>query len=120
MNHLSLGKAGEQLAVDYLHRQGYQIIERNFRTRNGEIDIIAKQASFLVFVEVKTRRSLQYGQPAEAVTYRKQQKLIQTALLYLQESPLAATGYRFDVMEIFIDANNNPHFHHIPNAFYLS
>ncbi|EAX48690.1 protein of unknown function UPF0102 [Thermosinus carboxydivorans Nor1] len=70
-----MGKMGENAAADYLARNGYKILMRNYRCRIGEIDIVAERQGTIVFVEVKTRSSEKFGFPAEAVNYRKQQKL---------------------------------------------
>ena len=78
-----LGRRGEAIAVSFLKRQGYKIIERNYRSKLGEIDIIAREKDNIVFVEVKTRRSDDFGLPQEAVSYRKQYRLTKIALGYL-------------------------------------
>lgn len=94
-----IGQLGENKAKQYLKRRGYQILETNYRTKAGEIDLIAKDKECVVFVEVKTRTSLEYGTPAEAVSYYKQQHMINSAKYYL-----ARTGgdceCRFDVIEV--------------------
>ena len=79
MNNKHLGDRGESYAEDYLRRQGYRILTRNYRTKIGEIDLIADDHGTLVFIEVKTRSSVRYGIPSEAVNYKKKQKIIQTA-----------------------------------------
>ena len=73
------GKLGEDAACKYLKKQNYQILERNYRKRYGEIDIIAQKSNKLIFAEVKTRSGERYGTPSEAVTFSKQQKIIKTA-----------------------------------------
>src|SRR5579863_2788673 len=78
-----LGRMGERLAAEMLMREGYAILERNFRCCYGEIDLIAEDGQDLVFVEVKTRRGVAYGRPEEAVTLRKQRKVVQVATYYL-------------------------------------
>lgn len=80
----TLGKKGEDAACAYLERHGYAVCRRNYRCRYGEIDIIAAKGSELSFVEVKTRRNLNFGLPRLAVTYAKQQKIRSAALFYLQ------------------------------------
>jgi len=115
-----LGKAGEALAVDFLKRKGYKILEQNYRTRWGEIDTIAQDESVLVFVEVKTRRSLKFGAPHESVGISKQRKMSKTALEYLQEKDLFDTACRFDILAITLPpATQQPHIEHIENAFEL-
>src|SRR5205807_6725350 len=77
-----LGRTGERLAAEELLRQGYRIVQQNFRCKHGEIDLIAEDEHDLIFVEVKTRRGNAYGLPEEAVTARKRQKIIQVASYY--------------------------------------
>lgn len=117
MNTIKVGDKGEQAAADYLQAAGYDILERKYRSKLGEIDIIAKWRNILVFVEVKTRRNTTYGFPAESVTYRKQRKIINTASCYLQQIHNANTGCRFDVIEIFLTGNNLIKHNHIIDAF---
>ena len=117
VNTIKVGNIGEQAAVDYLHTAGYDILERKYRSKIGEIDIIAKIKDILVFIEVKTRRNTTYGFPAESVTYRKQKKIINTALCYLQQIHNANIHCRFDVIEIFLTENNEITYNHITNAF---
>ena len=95
-----LGKAGEDRAAQYLSKQGYKIIERNFRAPYGEIDLIALHRGELVFVEVKTRNSDAYGAPELAVTPRKQQRMIKAALGYIKYKKLHQMPCRFDVVAI--------------------
>ncbi|MBP2628943.1 MAG: protein yraN [Firmicutes bacterium] len=117
MDTIKVGELGEQAAVDYLCKAGYDILERKFRRKIGEIDIIAKKNDIVVFVEVKTRRSEICGFPAEAVTYRKQQKIINTALCYLKQIDQNNACCRFDVIEIFLSQLNVIKYNHIINAF---
>jgi len=94
-----LGEMAEKRAVEFLRKQGYQIIAQNYRWRGGEIDIIARDGDFLVFVEVKARSSMNYGLPEEAITEQKKQKLIATAQRYIaQHKP--ELDMRFDVVAI--------------------
>ncbi len=95
-----LGGSGEDLAADILQRQGYQIIERNYRTPLGEIDLVARHQGALVFVEVKTRRSQRFGSPQEAVHPAKQERLRHLAEYYLQQQELGDVMVRFDVVGI--------------------
>ncbi len=111
-----LGQAGEQLAADFLKQKGYSIIQRNFRCAAGEVDIIAKDKDYLVFVEVKTRRNHSYGSPLEAVDFRKQRQICRTALCYLQQHPAADQDIRFDIIAITITAKK-PLIEHITEAF---
>lgn len=117
VNRLKVGDRGEQAAADYLQSAGYDILERKYRSKIGEIDIIAKRNNVLVFVEVKTRRNTTYGFPAEAVTYRKQRKIINTACCYLQHIHNTNVCCRFDVIEIFLIEDNLIKYNHIIDAF---
>ena len=103
---ISLGKLGEEIASDFLKNKGYKIIERNFRTRFGELDIIAKDGNCLVFIEVKTRKNLFFGLGRESITLSKQNKIRHTALFYLQKRKIGYTKIRFDVVEILLSKNN--------------
>jgi len=96
----NIAKIGEKLAVEHLKTQGYQILAENYRFQRGEIDIIAKHEERIVFVEVKTRRSLKYGVPQSAVTKQKQRQISKIALAYLQKHNLIDTSCRFDVIAI--------------------
>ncbi len=113
------GRLGEDLAVRHLRRKGYKIIERNFRTRLGEIDIIARHKDQLVFIEVKARKSANYGDPKFAVTARKQRKISMVALAYLKQHHDLETSARFDVVTIQPDADA-PKIEVIANAFELA
>ena len=116
-----LGKTGELLAVKFLKQKGYQIIEQNYRSAWGEIDLVALDEAVLVFVEVKTRRSLKFGTPQMAVTNSKQRKMSKAALDYLQERDGFDYVCRFDVMSIvFPPEPSEPIIEHIENAFELS
>ena len=95
-----LGKIGEEYATQYLIEKGYQIIQRNFQCRQGEIDIIAQEAKEYVFIEVKTRQNLHYGRPVEAVTKEKQKHIWKVAKYYLYTHQLENQFVRFDVIEI--------------------
>ncbi len=110
------GIEGEDEACRFLKKKGYRIIDRNFRTRFGEIDIIAKEREFTVFVEVKLRNSSFYGLPEESVDFRKQKKIIKSAEFYLQKNGLSDTDCRFDVVSI-CGMENNRKIKLIRNAF---
>ena len=116
-----LGKIGELLAMKFLKQKGYQIIERNYRSAWGEIDLVVQDGDVLAFVEVKTRRSLKFGAPQLAVTNSKQRKISKTALQYLQEKELFDYVCRFDVISIVFPPDpSEPIIEHIENAFELS
>ena len=100
------GTNSEALAANYLKLSGYRILERNYRNRIGEIDIIAKEGPVLVFVEVKARTSARFGSPKQAVTSAKQAKISATATAYLKANGQLQTKARFDV--VAIDARYNP------------
>jgi putative endonuclease len=102
-----VGKAGEEVAIQYLCQRGYQILERNYRCRFGEIDLIARDGGTLAFIEVKTRRSKRFGPAAAAVTSEKQRHLIKAAQLYLIQKRQAYALCRFDVVTIELDAQTS-------------
>lgn len=102
---LRLGKKGESLAADFLNKNGYRIVENNFRNRYGEIDIIAIDGKTLVFVEVKTKTGSKFGPPAMAVDGRKQRQLSRAALAYLTQKKLNNNPARFDVVAISMIEN---------------
>ena len=104
---ITTGKEGEKIAAAYLEKNGYRIIEINFRCPIGEIDIVAKEKNDLVFVEVKTRKSIALGYPEQAVGIRKQKKMSQLALWYMQKRKIADTNARFDVVAITLICDNN-------------
>ena len=113
------GLTGETLAERLLKQAGYRILERNYRTKLGEIDIIAKDHDTIVFIEVKTRRSGHYGSPKWAVTPRKQRKISMVALLYLKSTGQSQASARFDVVSIGpMEANTRIEI--IKNAFELA
>lgn len=111
-----LGRQGEELAEQALCRQGYKIVARNYRTPVGEVDIIARHGGSLVFIEVKTRKSLTFGEPQEAVTYFKQARLRKVAHYYLMQQGLMDATVRFDVVAITWGAGD-PKVEIIPEAF---
>ncbi len=95
-----LGRTGERLAAHTLERRGYRILERNFRCRHGEIDLVAEDGQDLVFVEVKTRRGTAFGRPEEAVTPSKQRKLLEIATYYLDLHSCSDRAWRIDVVAV--------------------
>jgi len=100
MNRHVTGALGESAACAALEKARCVILERNYRRPYGEIDIIAREKQTIVFVEVKTRASLRYGRPAEAVNRAKQLKIMRTALCYLAENGLEDAAVRFDIIEV--------------------
>lgn len=99
-NRRETGDWGEKVAAEYLQKQGYRILTTNFRCKIGEIDIIAKDQEYIVFIEVKYRKDLSHGLPREAVTYYKQRTIIKVAMWYLKQKHLYDCSCRFDVIEI--------------------
>ena len=95
-----LGIHGERTAEKHLSNLGYRILDRNWRWRKGELDLVAEQVDEIVFVEVKTRRSQLYGPPEESITRSKQEKLIQTAYAYLNSTDRREADWRIDVVAI--------------------
>ena len=109
MTKLQIGNHGEDLACNFLEKHGYKILERNFRIRGGEIDIVCQDGDYLVFVEVKTRYSHEYGLPVESITPWKIKSLLKTALFYIQKIQWEDKGYRIDLVSVdFADDKNNP------------
>lgn len=102
MNSAELGRRGEDAAARWYQKQGFAIVARNFRTRMGELDLVAVRGDLLVIAEVKARSGdAGFGTPAEAVDYHKQQRLIRAAQLFLQRNPVySRLAVRFDVVEI--------------------
>lgn len=116
----TLGKEGEAIAVQYLQGQNYVVIDRNFRCKCGELDIVAREGKTIVFVEVKTRKTLTYGPPQLSVTQFKQRQISKAALLYIAKKRIEGTNARFDVIAILLKRNEAPKIEHIKNAFDLA
>lgn len=110
------GQLGEELAAKYLLSKGYRILVRNYRNREGEIDIICTDGKTLVFAEVKTRRSVRYGTPEESITRKKMDHIRRTALVYLSEKGESYKDLRFDVIAILLE-DKEPVINHIEAAF---
>jgi putative endonuclease len=115
-NNKDLGDRGEKLAVKFLRRQGYKILERNFRIRQGEIDIVARDGEQLVFVEVKTRGSNNQEFLRTSVNRGKGKRLFKTASYYLGKQKYRGLTSRFDVVFVVAD-NGNTRIEHIKDAF---
>jgi putative endonuclease len=114
--HIALGSLGESLAQTALEQQGYAIVATRYRTRVGELDIVARDGACLVFVEVKARRTIERGTPAEAVTPRKQRRVIAMARDFLARYQSDATSCRFDVVAVLL-TDGEPSIEIIRNAF---
>lgn len=112
-----LGQEGEKRAEEYLVSQGWQLLASNYRCKCGEIDRVFRKGEWIIFVEVKTRRTFTYGLPREAVNARKQKQIFQTALHFIQEYQLGHLSFRFDVVEVLFLPQTKVQVHHIPNAF---
>ena len=114
-----LGAWGEALAAEYLRKKRYQIVACGYRSRFGEIDLIAENRKYLVFVEVKLRKNANFAMGREYVDWRKQDKLRMTASIYLSENPVKKPA-RFDVIEIYAPegtATLHPEINHLEDAF---
>lgn len=114
MNNKEKGDLGELIALRYLIKKGAKILEKNYRIKTGEIDIIAKIENELVFIEVKSRSSTRYGYPAEAVNYKKINKISNVARYFMLINNINDVPIRFDVIEIYF---NEKKINHIINAF---
>lgn len=111
---MNLGEEGEGFAVHYLKKQGYFVVERNFRCRFGEIDIIARKMGKLIFCEVKTRKNLNYGYPCQSVTKEKIRHISKTLYYYLMIKNLWHKDFQIDVIEIFLQGEKG-YVNHIEN-----
>jgi putative endonuclease len=112
-----LGEQGERQAALYLKKKGYKVVTANYRCKYGEIDLIARDADILIFIEVKTRTSTDFGVPAAAVDYRKQQQISKVAHHYLITHHNDDVDVRFDVISILSPRGQKTEFEHIPDAF---
>lgn len=97
------GNFGEQIAIDFLLKQNVKIIDRNIRTNYGEIDILGKKDGISIFFEVKTRRTHDFGNPEDAVNYKKQEHMKNSALEFIQSNQDMEMDWRIDVIAIYID-----------------
>jgi putative endonuclease len=114
------GTRAERLAQNYLSLKGYTILAKNYRSRLGEIDIIAKENGKIVFIEVKAKYSMRFGSPKWAVTYQKQKKLSILALEYLKSTGQSQAEARFDVIAIVYLKDSPPQIELVKNAFELA
>ncbi len=112
-----IGRKGEQLAVEFLQKKDYQILETNWRFSRAEVDIIAKDGEILVFVEVKTRSYTWYGEPEESITAKKEALLADAAAVYMEK-----VGHeweiRFDIISVLLEENKPPRIRHFEDAFF--
>ena len=115
-----IGAFGENISENYLKNLGYRILDKNFRCKCGEIDLIAINKGYICFVEVKTRYGINYGTPAESVTSSKQKKIYKTAQVYILMKNIIDYNFRFDVIEVLLNSNNNDFLvNHIEDAFQI-
>lgn len=114
---LQFGREGESVAIAFLKKKGYRVLEKNFRSKVGEIDIIAEQAGVIVFVEVKARSSHEFGHPLNALTPAKQKKIIQTAQSFLAQKRIRDRPMRFDVVALTSDPSGSWETELVVNAF---
>ena len=112
----ALGRAGETLAAEMYRRRGFEICERNYRVSEGEIDLVVRRGSLLVFCEIKTRRTDRWGAHCEAVAWRKQQRLRRLAARWMRERRPGALQLRFDVVSVVL-SDGSSKVTHIPDAF---
>jgi len=117
--HISLGKKGEELARRFLQTLGYRIVTGNYKTKFGEIDLIAEEGEDLVFIEVKTRTTVNFGLPAEAVSRAKQTTIMQVARHYLADESRTDCSVRFDVVAVLLGKGRQPEIEVIKHAFEL-
>ena len=108
MKRRSTGILGEKLARDFLKKQGYRILESNYRCPGGEIDIVARHKDSLVFIEVRTKRSLEFGSPEESITPTKMERLRAVAAHYRQAHDNLPPSWRIDVVAVEIDRKDKP------------
>ena len=113
MSSRDLGNIGEKLALDLLKSKGYKILETNFSTKFGEVDIVAMHQNTLKFIEVKTRKSLKYGRPEEAVNRQKLEKIKTVANIYTTTNNLGGHPQQIEVVSIFL-SESNKHMEIIP------
>jgi len=119
--HQRFGQTGEALAGALLEQKGYIILERNYKTKMGEIDIVARHENTLVFIEVKARKSSYFGNPKYAVNRKKQKKISMAALYYLKATNQSNAKARFDVVSILSESSAvNPQIEIVRNAFELA
>ncbi len=111
------GISGERLAADFLMRKGYKILQKNYRCKEGEIDIVAQQDDCLIIVEVRTRKGSNFGTPEESITSAKKERLVSLADAYIQNCDICPASWRIDVVAIELGANNKiSRLNHIENA----
>lgn len=118
MYNKKVGSFGEMLAIRYLENLNYKILDRNFNTSYGEIDIIAKEKNEYVFIEVKTRTSKKYGGPAEAVNFKKEKHIQNASKVYIYKHKLENKYIRYDIIEIYFIDKEKYYINHLRNNFF--
>ena len=113
------GELGERIAARWLRRQGWRIVAHRFRSGRRDVDLIAEREGVVAFVEVKARRGSQFGDPVEAVTWRKQRELIRSASVWIDRFGAPGSSYRFDVVGVLVDSEL-VRIRHVENAFSLA
>src|SRR3989338_3950482 len=118
MDKLLFGEKSEKLAIKFLRQRGYNILAHRFRTKLGEIDIVAQDKGALVFIEVRSRNSDKFGAPYESINYKKQRHIINTAFIYLAKHKLEDVDMRFDVVSVLeLNELGAIKIEHLRNAF---
>jgi len=102
------GALGEKIAQDFLKKRGYRIVETNYRCRRGEIDIVARKKDCLIFVEVRTKRSLEFGSPEESITQSKMSRMRASAAYYRQSHERLPESWRIDLVAVVLDKMGKP------------
>lgn len=117
MKRQATGNLGEKLAAEFLKKKGYHVLQTNYRCPEGEVDIVARRQDCLVFVEVRTKRSREFGSPEESITPAKMAKLRRVAAHYQQTQGAVPASWRIDVVAVELDMQNRPRrMEHIENA----
>ncbi len=120
ISNKTFGAIGEDIAESFLIAQKYTILERNYRSKHGEIDIIARHKETIAFIEVKTRSSELFGLPEEAVNFTKQQRISKTARYYISQNQLPEINFRADIISVLTSADSEaPQIKHFTNAFII-
>jgi putative endonuclease len=116
--HIEFGNKGEQMAQSFLIKKGYKILKTNYRVGNAEVDIIAEQATQVIFVEVKTRKGINYGNPENFVTHEKRRNMKKVARAFIERNKVQGQA-RFDIISIVMEAENLKEIKHFEDAFFL-
>ncbi|MEO6878322.1 MAG: YraN family protein [Gemmatimonadaceae bacterium] len=115
----AFGELGERIAEKWLRRQGWRVVQRRFRSGHRDIDLVVEREGTVAFVEVKARRGQQFGDPVEAVNWRKQKELERSASVWIDRFGRPTESYRFDVVGILVEGDR-VRVRHVPNAFSVS